>query len=183
MERRLAGEEVSANRPTAKEPEAADPTLVENVGAKLRLTVAVPGGGPLVLNCCQTPNWKVSEAVGLVLTTSHTAEAEPFTTRSSANPVAPLFTIVVGMVMGGKPLASTEDSPWISAAYDDVPAPDGAGVLAEEVLEAGLVTETKRRTPAGMLLNEALRRVPKSARPATTPPLEAAGKTKPDSEL
>src|ERR1017187_1776485 len=160
MERRLAGDEVSANRTTGKELEAGDPAFAENVGARLRLTVAVPRGGPLEVNCCHTPNWKVSEAFGLLLITSHTAVAAPFETRSSAKPVAPTSINEVGAVVGAVPLASTADSLWTSAAYDDVLAPGGAGVLAEEVSVARFVTETKMRTPAGTLLNEAFRRVP-----------------------
>jgi hypothetical protein len=164
MEKRLVDEDVSKNRTTGSELEATDPTLAADVGAKLRLTVAVPGGGLLApgfaVNCCQTPNCRVSERFGLVLMTSHTAEAEPFTTVSSAKPVAPPFTVVVGLAVGERPLVSAADSPWISNAYDDVLLPDGAGVLLDVVFEARFVTETKMRTPAGMLLNEAFRRVP-----------------------
>src|SRR5262245_1508891 len=90
----LAPDEVSANLGMVSEDEAAPPAEALNaavgVGAKLRLTVAVPVGGEFApgfaVNCCHTPNWyaSVSMASLLVVNTSQTAVAVPLTTVSSA---------------------------------------------------------------------------------------------------
>ena len=66
------------------------------------LTVALPGGGELepgfAVNVAQRPKFKVSEADGLVLITSQTAVADPFTTGISARLVVvtvPLTVVVL----------------------------------------------------------------------------------------
>src|SRR5689334_7205300 len=84
------------NRGRTSVLEGAAPSPVENAGgagAKLRFTVAVPGGGEfcptLALNVAYTANFSDSLALGFVFTTSQTAVALPLFTWSSATGTFP----------------------------------------------------------------------------------------------
>jgi hypothetical protein len=85
--------DVSANRGIVNEFEAVPPVVAVNApelvfGAKLRFTVAAPGGGVLVAGLAlyrkYTPKSKFSLIAGLVVSTSQVALAVPLTGMISA---------------------------------------------------------------------------------------------------
>src|SRR5947209_8274785 len=109
--------------------------------------------------------------------TSQTADAVPVgETVISAIGTLPLLGPNVVLVTDGKKppgaLPFDVDSPLTSRPYPTgetllaVLPPATGGAVTGFALLLTFVVETKRRTPAGMLLKLALRRVPKSARPA-----------------
>ena len=117
-------------------------------------------------------NWRVSNAFGFVVIISHTAVAEVpdagvISTTGMAAPVAVDVDVC--------------HEPSAAASLETKTADAEVGFATAKVEDtATLFKETKRRAPTGMLLNTALRRVPKSAKPAVAP---FTGKVNPDSEL
>src|ERR1039457_3451939 len=125
---------------------------------------------------------------GLVFTTSHTAVPVPLVMGMAAMGT-PWATSVEGTEGKGLALPSVTDSLLTNWAYPVYPLglfalaalpPGSSGGTIGDALLFTLLLETKMVTPFGTLLKVALRRVPKSVKPATWVAL--MGTTKLDSE-